>query len=109
MTSLREKILSRRPVLTPHPIPEWGVTVHLAELSARDRMELAEPSLTDQARLVLLVTRSVCDAGGVGVFGPEDGERILGFEFDTMQRLITTIRRLNRIGDDEVSDEKKGS
>lgn len=90
-------------------IPEWGGSVYVKTMSARerDRFEaehLKAPTKDIRARLAV---GCVCDVDGVLMFGPADVEILTNKSAKALDRIFSVALKLNGITSADVDELKK--
>lgn len=90
-------------------VPEWGVTVHVRGMTARERdafeltyMDGGETGRQNfRSRLACL---TLCDADGKRLFSFDDLEQLSGKSAAAMQRVFDASMKLNGFTDSDVEE-----
>jgi hypothetical protein len=108
----KEEILARRPTLIePVPMPEWGGTVYVRELSAAERdafeaqqiiaKRAVEGSELHDFRAKIIVL-SACDADGNRMFDDSEIPAVSKLPVKELQRLFDAGLRVGAISESEA-------
>lgn len=109
---LREIITQARDVeVVPVQVPEWGCTVHIRQLSVRDRIQLMQKVNDDEAGKlsVYALLFTLCDEAGTLVFTPQDYDLLASKNARVIDRLGKQAAEINHMVGDAVDDAKKNS
>jgi hypothetical protein len=113
MSDLRDKILSAsKKNLTPLEVPEWGCTVYISSLSARDFNRLVNVLKSAEvpddffARFVYLCA---CDESGIRIFNEGDIEAIQEMDADPVKRIAMKAQEVNGFSESPEALAEKNS
>lgn len=106
----REDILGTKLAVEPVPVPEWGGTVYVREMTGaeRDAWESTMIQSRENARAVTLV-RCIVNEAGERLFRDEDAEALGAKSGRILARIADVARRLNKLGGDDLEDAKGNS
>lgn len=115
-TQLRAQILGQNQLKTVAvECPEWGVTVHIREMTGKDR-DAWEQSLQGTRGKVnieniraRLVAFTAVDAEGAKVFSPKDAEALGELSAKALSRCATAAQKLNGLTEDDLEEAKGNS
>jgi hypothetical protein len=87
--------------LTQVEVPEWGATVYLRPLTARERDRITARAIkgeSDEALSIALVGRCLCDIDGRRVFADGEIEQLGAKSGAVVERLFGLALDLNGMG-----------
>lgn len=103
MTLTREQILAaqteRRP--TRLEVPEWGGEVYIRVLTFADQVALQD-SIPAERMPIHVLMHTVVDENGQRIFGDEDAEQLMTFEFPVILRIFAEAAKLNGLSTAEL-------
>jgi len=113
---LRAQILgTKKLMVVPVVCPEWGVTVHIREMSGKDR-DAWEQSLQGTKGKVnieniraRLVSFTAVDENGDKVFTAKDAEALGELSSKALSRCATAAQKLNGLSESDLEDAKGNS
>ena len=113
---LRAQILGQKTLnVVAVPCPEWGCTVHIREMTGKDR-DAWEQSLQGTRGKVnieniraRLVAFTAVDEEGVKVFTPKDAEALGELSAKALSRCATAAQKLNGLTEDDLEEAKGNS
>lgn len=113
---LREAILGKTFLkVQAVPCPEWGVTVHIREMTGRERDDW-EQSLAGNGKKpdirnvrARLVSYTAVDADGNRIFAPNDADKLGGLSAKALDRCAKVAQKLNGLTDDDIEDARGNS
>lgn len=108
MTLSREQILASRSNRKPVSleVPEWGGTVYVRVLSAKDQMELSE-GVKPAEMPIKVILHCFVDEQGNRLFQDEDAEMLAAEEFPIIMRVFAFVAKLNGLSTKELEEAMK--
>lgn len=98
--------------LLPVEVPEWGLTVHIKQMSVgdRDRFESAYADAKKKGREIPEDFRSkflvtvLCDEKGEAICGPDDFQQLAGLSIKAVEPLFAAAMKHNALTDSDVEE-----
>lgn len=108
--SLRDQIAAANDLETvEEDVPEWGFTVFLRRMSAAEGLafyEACQVKDSTHADMMLgLLQRTLCEADGTLLYGPEDVEELGTKSMAVIRRLFNKAGEFNLVGAENGSVE----
>lgn len=96
-------------------VPEWGGTVRVRTLTARERDAFLSEAVDDEGKIdrgsfrILLASRAVCDEAGAPIFSAADVAALGGKSAPALERVFDAADKLNTINQQTIDAAEKNS
>ena len=108
MALTRDQILASRLKVTEIDVPEWGGSVFVRELSAKEQ-EMAEERVRSSGKdnAAWLASLTICDANGVSIFTDKDIPELSKLSGSVLTRVILAASKLSGLDEEAVKELQK--